>query len=323
MIPISYKTEVLKALEQNRGTNISGSEIAKNLGITRSAVWKAIQSLKMDGYIIQAGTNRGYYLAESNDILSEAGILPYLQSHSIGRNIKVYKSLPSTNQEAKLQAENGAIYGTVILADEQTNGRGRKGRSFYSPAGSGIYLSVILQPLPSIQDNLLITSAAAVAVANAIECVASVHAKIKWINDIFIDTKKVCGILTEAITDLESGEMRTIVLGIGINVSTIHFPDELSEIAAPITTNRISRNLLVAQICNQLETVYIELSTRSFLSEYRARSNILGKDIQVIKGDISYPAKAIEINDKAHLIVQLPDGKTEEISSGEISIKKI
>lgn len=235
----------------------------------------------------------------------------------------MFDRISSTNQEAKRQAESGADHGTIIIANSQTNGKGRKGRSFYSPADSGIYLSIILRPLPKAEDTMLITSAAAVAVAKAIEEVAKVSAQIKWVNDIFINGKKVCGILTEAVTNLESGEIETIILGIGINVTTVHFPDDLSKIAASISNKYVSRNYLIASVCNYLDEIYTGLPAKSFLSEYKSRSFVLGKEIQVIKGDRISHAKAIDLNEQAHLIVEYPDKTREALSSGEISIKRL
>lgn len=317
------KVKVLKILELNRGKNISGNEIAKMLNVTRSAVWKAVKALRNEGYNIPATENKGYCLSYDNDILSEEGITPYLKSKFIGKTIKVYKKLPSTNSEARLLANQGAEHGTVVLSDEQTEGRGRKGRSFYSPPGSGIYLSVILRPKASVQEAMLITSAAAVAVSKAIESVADVCAKIKWVNDIYIGDKKVCGILTEGVTNLENGEIKTIILGIGVNVTTSRFPAEIADIAAPISKSKtISRNQLTANILNYLEDIYENLAARSFLQEYKERCFILGKEIKVIKNGESYPAKAVDINEDAHLIVER-GGSLEELTSGEISVRTI
>ena len=177
---MAIKQELLKSLEENRGKSISGSLLAEQLGVTRSAVWKLICELREEGYEIQAVQNRGYCLAEANDILSEAGIRPFLRTSRLGQTVLVYKTIDSTNRELKRLAHNGAAHGTVVVAEQQTAGRGRMGRNFYSPERSGIYMSVLLRPEIGAQQTLLITSGAAVSVARAIHTVADIEAQIKW-----------------------------------------------------------------------------------------------------------------------------------------------
>ena len=173
---MSVKTEVLKLLEASRERDLSGQEMAESLGVTRSAIWKAVNTLKKEGYQIQAVNNRGYRLKEESDVLSEEGIRLCLHKPYDSQKIKVFKCIDSTNMEAKRCALNGEGEGLVILAEEQTNGRGRRGRSFYSPDGSGIYMSVLFRPKPEIsQDVVLITTAASVAVCRAIRDLSLIH----------------------------------------------------------------------------------------------------------------------------------------------------
>lgn len=322
---MDLKQQVLGILEANRGTSISGSALAKELYVTRSAIWKAIKALEKDGYHITAVTNKGYCLLEHNDIVSYESISPYLQGDAKHFSLDVRKSVTSTNTLAKEMAGNGAKEGTVLIAMEQTEGRGRMGRSFYSPNSSGIYFSIILRPKLTLEDSLLITTSIAVAVAKAMEQVAKVNAEIKWVNDIFVNGKKVCGILTEASLNFESGGLEYAVVGIGINISTDSFPDEIRSVAGSLFHNKPNHSpitsMLVAQVLNNIADCMNSLTSKEYLEEYRRRSFLIGKDIVVIKGTSTIPAKAIGIDEKARLVVEYEDKETEILSSGEVSVR--
>ena len=214
---MSVKQSVLQALEENRKICISGEQLAKTLNISRSSVWKAIKSLKDEGYCIAATTNKGYRLETGSDVLSYEGMLPWLAPQNKNLTIKVYKTIGSTNQVAKKMAIDGEAQGTVIISEEQTQGRGRMGRSFFSPAKSGIYMSLILRPNVYAHEAVLVTTAASVGVCRAIEKVTDKNPQIKWVNDIFLDDKKICGILTEAVTNFETGLVECVIIGIGLN----------------------------------------------------------------------------------------------------------
>ncbi len=320
---MSVKEEVLKALATQPGKDISGSKLAGQCHVTRNAIWKAIQSLRADGYQIEAVTNRGYRLTLSDDTVSEPRITPALTTRWLGQDLRVFPVLDSTNNYLKQLATEGSFHGTAAIADSQLGGKGRRGRGFYSPASSGIYLSVLLRPTDSAEVVSLYTSCTAVAVAQAIEAVAEVSVGIKWVNDLFIQGKKVCGILTEATMDLESGGVDYAIIGIGINVAPMEFPAELQEIATSISNacgQAVSRNRLIAEILNRLEPALEQCSTRSFLEESKRRSIVLGKEITVHRGGDIYPAKAIDINRQGHLVVETSAG-LRHLSSGEVSIK--
>ena len=256
---MSTKYRILELLEQNRGDSISGERLAGILNVSRNAVWKAVKELEKEGYSIEAVTNKGYRLSDQNDIVSIQGIKPFLspQSKLYAENIKIYKTLESTNKTAKEMAVAGAEHGTVIIADSQTKGRGRYSRSYFSPSG-GLYMSIILRPeVLNFENPTSVTAFAAVAVCEAIESISEKTPKIKWVNDVLIDEKKVCGILTEAVTDFESGSLDWIVLGIGINVyiKTEDFPDDLQTSATSIFPNEKMfgvRNKLSAEIINRI-----------------------------------------------------------------------
>lgn len=322
---MSVKNEVLHILEQCKGKSISGQELAEKLGVSRTAVWKSIKSLKEEGYLIDGISNKGYSLSLSSDVLSPEGIRPFLKDEFKDIPITVYKTINSTNTEAKMSAMQNAGHGTVILSEEQTSGRGRMGRSFYSPSESGIYMSIILKPDLNIADSVLITTAAAVAVCIAIDKFTNLEPKIKWVNDIYINDKKVCGILTEAVTDVESGTVNSVIVGIGLNVKAAIFPSELKEIAGSIfnpNEDSCIRNQLAAEIINNILDVCGSLEDRTFLEFYKERSMIIGEKIRYLKNNQWFEGYAEDIDKFGGLVVFHDDGHKEVLHSGEISVRK-
>ncbi len=322
---MSVKNEVLYILEQNRGESISGQELAEKLSVSRTAVWKSIKLLNEEGYIINGVSNKGYALSPDSDVLSSEGIRAYIKDEFKGISISTYKTINSTNAEAKLQAMQNASHGTVIVSEEQTSGRGRMGRTFYSPSQSGIYMSIILKPDLNITDSVLITTAAATAVCMAIDRFISSEPKIKWVNDIYIHDKKVCGILTEAVTDVESGTVNSIIVGIGVNVKAAVFPEELKETAGSIFSSNEEgcvRNMLAAEIINNILDVCANLKTRNFLEFYRKRSMIIGKRIKYMKNNRWFEGYAQDIDESGGLVVFHDDGHKEVLHSGEITVRK-
>lgn len=246
-----------------------------------------------------------------------------LKTSVLGKELLVLSECASTNLEAKKLAEGGAKEGAAVIALSQTNGRGRMGRSFFSPRDKGIYMSVVLRPNKTAQNSVLITSFAAVAVARAISEVCKASPKIKWVNDVYLNGKKVCGILTEALLDFESQTPKYIVLGIGINVKKTVFPPSLFEIATSIeneTKKEVDRNALAAAVLNELDALYKDFENGGFLSESRALSMLIGKEITVIRGNESYLAVAEDIDRGGGLVISR-DGKKEVLTSGEVSVR--
>ena len=319
---MSVQDDVLTVLLERQGASVSGAELASRLGVTRSAVWKAVEKLRADGYPIDAVTNRGYTLTSDCGLLSKARIEQHLQTEILGRNLCLHRTLESTNKTAKELAADGAPDGTVVIAEQQIGGRGRLGRTFYSPPGSGIYMSVILRPKLDTDHTLLLTSAAAVAVARAIGSEFGIFAGIKWVNDIYISDKKVCGILTEGGLNFETGGFDYVVIGIGVNVTTAYFPEEIRDIASAITPDQADRARLIASILSELETIYKELPNADFMLDYRARSIVIGHDVWVIRGDDRYKANVLDVNSFGNLLVRDENGEIREISTGEVSIRK-
>lgn len=315
---------VLELLEKNKGKYVSGGRIASFLGVSRNAVWKAVKTLQDRGYEIGAVTNKGYILTENNNLISAQSVDKFITAENI--EIEYRDTVTSTNTLLKKMAENGEKEGYVLLAGEQTLGRGRLGRSFSSGNGTGVYFSILLRPDMKPSDSLLITTCAAVAVAKAIEKNTNKMTSIKWVNDIYMHDRKVCGILTEASFDLECGKLSYAVLGIGINMyfSENSLPEELKDIAGAVFDEKpdgdtVSR--IVADVINIFMEEYKVLVGKHFLFDYCSRSYLDGKDINVIKPDGTKEAVALDIDDDFRLHVKYSDGSEEYLSSGEVSTK--
>lgn len=322
---MTVKQSVLRALGEARGASVSGEALAQSLGVSRAAVWKAIKSLQGEGYRISAGTNRGYRLEEYPDLLTAEGISAMLPLELAQLDLRVFDEIDSTNLEAKRLAMTG-LSRCAVIADRQTAGRGRLGRSFYSPPGCGIYTSLLLRPRPDqLADVTLLTTAAGVAVCRALEKAAGVQAEIKWVNDLYLNGKKICGILTEGVTDFESGMIESIVIGYGVNFrDDAHLPEELRPIVGSVfgaEPPTVTRSALAAAMLAELLPLAEDLSSRSFLPEYRRRSMLLGREIVFSRAGGRFAAVAEGIDDNGGLVVRLPDGSRETLRSGEVSVR--
>ncbi len=315
---MAIKNEIAAILEQCRGTAVSGQELADRLGVSRAAVWKAVKQLQEDGYSISAVTNRGYCLEDISDVLTTEGIRLHLTEKYREIPVEVFHSVSSTNTETKAAALRGAPHGTLIAADEQTAGRGRFGKPFYSPANTGLYMSVLLKPQKPLSDCVGITIAAACAITDSLETVCGIHAGIKWVNDIFFSGRKISGILTEAMSDFESGMVESVVVGIGVNISTENFPEELSGIAGSVGVF-VERNRLCADIACRLLDYSENPSSPELLEKYRSRSVVLGHEITFWQNNAERTGKALEIDDSGRLVIETSSG-IETLRSGEISI---
>lgn len=312
---MSVKSNVLTILEERKGDSVSGEELAITIGVSRTAVWKAVKSLISDGHDVTATTNKGYVLHEKSNVLSVEGISRLLEKEC---DVFVYDTLVSTNDTAKIKAIEGAKEGTVVVAKEQIGGKGRRGRSFFSPNDSGIYMSVILTPDVTPEDSTLITTASALVTANAIEDLIQKPASIKWVNDIYVDGKKCVGILTEGVFDLDGGNNHKIIVGIGINLTTNNFPSDFAHRAGNI--GEVSKNLLVAKIVNGLLKISSTLKDSKHLTEYKKKCFLLGKEVLVC-GKEQFIAFARDIDEKGRLVVELADGSTMTLNNEEVSAK--
>lgn len=311
------RNKVIYMLERRKGEYISGQEIARKCNVSRSAVAKCVTALKAEGYPISSVNKLGHSLDKNCDILSESGILAALNENA---EVKVFSQIDSTNSEAKRALSNGLSANAIFAAEEQTAGRGRRGKSFYSPKQGGIYFSCVLYPNVGLSDSAALTCATAVAVCEVLESTTKKHPQIKWVNDIFIDGKKACGILTEAVSDFESGTVQAVIIGIGINLTTEDFPEELAEIATCVGA-KTDRCRLIANIYSRLKSICAELPSKGFMEEYRKRSLVLGRPITFLRNGINYTANALAIHDDGGLEVLTEEGESLILNSGEISIK--
>lgn len=316
---MSLKSKVLAELERSAGRDVSGQTIADKLNVSRSAVSKAVEALKSAGYKITSRTNRGYCL--DGGTLSASVISDRLPEQY--RYLKVFalRETDSTNNEAKRLLADGIDTDSLIVADSQTSGRGRRGRSFYSPPGSGLYMTLILCKDIALTDGLMLTTLTAVAVARVIRRLTGKLPAIKWVNDIYLGGKKICGILTEAVTNIESGRIGSVIIGIGINVNTEEFPDELRSTAGSLGTDSLTRGELAAAIAGEVLTMADDISNRSYLDEYRELSMVIGKNITFNRNNTVQRAEAVGIDNSGGLIVRLENGSEETLISGEITIR--
>ncbi len=321
------KSEVLKLLKCSDGF-LSGQTICEKLGVSRTAVWKTIRQLESEGYIIRAVQNKGYYLEQQPDILSKEEIESVIDCEWAGSDIYYYPVTDSTNTRIKHLAEGGAVHGTLAVADMQDAGKGRRGRSWYSEAGTGVWMSILLRPKFLPGQASMITLVAALAVATAINEKSGLSAKIKWPNDIVTGEKKVCGILTEM--SLESDYISYVVCGIGINVNHEEFPEDISDVATSLAIEchkKISRAELIASVCKHFERYYekfCEAGDMTLLAELY--DNMLinkGRSVRVLDPKGEWSGKAVGINNKGELLVEKEDGSICEVYSGEVSVRGI
>ena len=325
---MNVRDSLLKAFAEAGRNYISGSALAEQLGVSRNAVWKTVKALESEGYIIDSVTAKGYRLSAESNHLSAPLISAKVKASVIGSRIVVLDETDSTNNYAKEITAKGTPNGTVIVADRQTAGKGRMGRSFVSPAGKGLYMSVILHPDFSIQTAPMITSAVAVATAEAIESLCKADVKIKWVNDLYLNGKKIVGILTEASVDMEMRALDIAVIGIGINVRSVgdSFDAELSSRATSIqdeTGAVLDRNELCAAVINRLDACLDKIENREYLREYRRRELLTGNMITARVGSETVTGKAVGIDRNANLMIDTEHGPVRSLSSGEANLCRI
>lgn len=306
-------------IAEEYGVRYLNSDFKKKNGYRRSCELSAMYDLYRQDYC-------GCVFSKEarRNLLSETGIARGLRTKAMGRNLELHEAIASTNDRARELARAGAAHGTVVVADHQSAGRGRFARQFWSPEGTGVYLSVVLRPDMPAADAVRVTPMAAVAVARACETQADIEAKIKWVNDIYVHDRKVCGILCEAEMDPRTGQLCYIVAGIGVNLTKMEFPEDLKEKATSLENEcgkHISRNRFTSELLNQLEILFDDLSGSRVMEEYRDRSNVIGREITVLRGDEVYSARAVDIDMEGSLIVEKEDGTRDTLRSGEISIR--
>lgn len=319
------KEKMLALLEARCGEYLSGEEIAETLSVSRTSVWKAAKALREAGYAIDAVQNRGYCLDKNTDILSEHGVRRLLAPACEYLNIEVLPVAASTNALMREKANRSGKEGCVIIANEQTAGRGRRGRQFFSPPDTGIYMSILLRPQNFLPEQAMsITTMAALAACETVEAVSGREAGIKWVNDIFIGGKKVSGILTEATFDMESGTVDYIILGIGMNVyrPAEGFPSEIAERAGAIFHKQVNegKNRLAAEFLNRFMALYAAAPGADYAEKYRRKSLVIGREITVITPTERRSAFALDVDKDCRLLVRYEDGTVERLLSAEVSV---
>ena len=318
---MNTKDRIALMLEEAGDELISGSALSEEMGLTRAAVWKCIKALCAEGYDIKS-CRRGYRLGPDNDALSENLIKRYLGDLSDIYELEVFSEIDSTNDHLKRTIPKTWH---AAISSCQTAGRGRRGRSFISPAKTGLYLSVMLRPQSTAEIATKITTAAAVAACCAIEECTDEKPLIKWVNDVFVRQKKVCGILTEASLDLESGMPEWVIMGIGFNVYEPEggFPDDIKHIAGSITSERTRdlRSRLAAAFLRRFYDICSDIENTDHSEEYKKRSFLIGRDVDVISGEKNKAAHVLDIDENCRLIVRYKDGSEEALSSGEVSVR--
>lgn len=325
------RAAVLELLRRREGTYCSGEEIAAGLGLSRAAVWKAVQTLREQGYEIEARTGLGYRLLAAPDTLNEAEIRSFLgETAVVGCKLHCFDTIDSTNTYIRQIALEGAPDGTVAIANQQTLGRGRMGRSFQSPRNKGIYLTALLRPRLPVERLLPVTALAGVAVCDAVERVCGIRPGIKWPNDPVIGRKKVCGILTELSVEGETGALQSLALGIGLNVhqQAEDFTPEVAEMATSLDAalgRTVSRPALAAALIEALDRLYADLMTGeldAYLAALRRDCVNLGKTVQMLRPDGTREvAAAIGIDEEFGLIVRNEAGVERVVRSGEVSVR--
>lgn len=319
------KSRILKAL-RNRQGYLSGQELCEQLEISRTAVWKNIKALEAEGYEIEAVQSKGYCLKQVPDVMGAAELESLLSTKWVGKNVQFKSSLDSTNLWAKQLAEAGAEAGTLAVAETQTRGRGRRGRAWTSPEGKNIYMTLVLRPEIQPQDAPMLTLVMGLSAAQAAARVTGLSAGIKWPNDVVLEKKKICGILTEMSVQAEYVDY--VVIGVGINVNQEHFPEELEDKATSLRIQagkKFRRAEIAAAVLEEFEKNYetfLKTCDLSGLQEAYGR-HLLNRDqeVRILEKEGEWRGTARGINRSGELLVELPDGKIRTVFAGEVSVR--
>jgi BirA family biotin operon repressor/biotin-[acetyl-CoA-carboxylase] ligase len=320
------RSNILDILRNANGSYVSGEDIARTMNVSRTAVWKHIRELKQAGYAIDSHSRSGYCLMETPDLLLPNEIQNGRKTKVLGNEIQYYKEVISTNNQAKLAAQQDAAEGTIIVSEAQTSGRGRLARGWYSPAERGIWFSVILRPHFLPQEAPKCTLMAAVAIAKAIEIITELHVGIKWPNDILYNKHKLVGILTEMNAEMDCINYIIIGMGINVNIQKDEFPLELQQIATSLAIlkgEKISRVKLLNEILFQIETLYNIAQAEGFvkiLEEWKKYSVTLGKTVDVVGINDTFAGVAMDIDADGALLVKT-DAGLKRVLAGDVSIR--
>ncbi len=324
--------EMILRLLSDGDDYVSGQEICERLGVSRTAVWKTINKLKEDGYGIEAVPNRGYRITYRPDRISPAEITARMETKRLGRDVRCFESVDSTNRVAKQLGEEGAAEGTLVVADEQTAGKGRSGRRWVTPKGSTIAMSLLLRPKIAPERISMVTLVMGMAVALAVRECTGAEALIKWPNDVVLSGKKICGILTEMSAEMntEMAIVHYIVIGTGININLKEFPEEIRETATSLQIElgrEVERAAIIAAVMKHFERLYEQYISTADLSLLLDGYNALlvnrGRRVQVLDPAGSYTGQALAIDELGRLLVETEDGSVRKVFAGEVSVRGI
>lgn len=319
------KEKILALLKQQDGY-ISGQELCEKFGVSRTAVWKAIKQLQNEGYQIEAVNNKGYHLLEESDVLTDTEIKEKLHTKVMGKELICYKETGSTNNDAKRMAEEGAAHGTMIVADMQTGGRGRRGREWKSASGESIAMTLLLRPDILPENASMLTLVGALALTDAIDSLTTGSCRIKWPNDIVLNEKKLCGILTEMST--ETDYIHYVVIGSGVNANQTSFPEEIQSVATSICIEegkKCNRAAIVAKYLEEFEKYYdifVKTQDMSGLIE-QYNSILVNKDrvVRILDPKGEFTGTALGIDERGELMVRLDHGEIVKVYAGEVSVR--
>ncbi len=320
-----YKNDILRMLRSSKDY-VSGQELCGRLGISRTAVWKNIRQLEEDGYIIEASAGKGYRISGFPDTIAEEEVASILSTERMGRNIRYFSRIDSTNQYAKKIAEEGAEDGTLVIADEQTAGKGRSGRQWVTPPKSAIAFTLLLRPSLPPSRISMVTLVMGLAAAKALKSLYTIPIGIKWPNDLVSSGRKLCGILTEMSAEVE--KIHYIVIGVGINANLTSFPQELKDIATSLRLESgedANRALIIARTMEFFEKYYTEFEEKGDLSTLADEYNSLlvnrDREVRVLDPSGEYSGTAKGINALGELLVEREDGTVSRVGTGEVSVR--
>lgn len=321
------RERVYALLRQRAGAFCSGEELSRALGISRAAVWKAVDSLRRDGYTIEARRSQGYRLVAAPDVLVEREIRRYLPGDVPCPDLRCLQEVDSTNSYLKREAMNGAPHGTIAVANCQTAGRGRMARRFQSPPDCGVYLSILLRPELMPEQLMGATGMAAVAVCDAVEKAAGVRPQIKWTNDLILHGRKLGGILTELSLEGETGRPEYLIIGVGLNVRqrAEDFPPEVADIATSLAAqgHEVSRAALAAALIGAFGRLSRDLGgdITPWVEAYRRDCVTLGREVRLLWSEDQERGLALDVDGQFGLVVRRADGTETTVRTGEVSVR--
>ena len=321
------KSKILEIL-RNKDTYVSGQELSERFGVSRTAVWKAIHQLEEEGYRIEAVPRKGYHMVETPDVVCKEEILSLLDTKWAGRNLVYLETVDSTNDLAKKLADQGAPEGTLVVADEQTGGKGRRGRAWCTPKGSAIAMTIVLRPDIRPELASMVTLVMGLSVAKAIGSLYPVSVGIKWPNDVVVNGKKICGILTEMSAEMTG--IHYLVIGTGINTNVEEFPEEIQSVAASLIKElgeKVNRAELIAACLKYFEEYYEKYIAAGNLAplkeDYEALLLNRNNKVRVLEPNHEYTGLSLGINEDGELLVEKEDGTVTAVYAGEVSVRGV